>query len=46
MNEVDSFLDAAFETSLARLKKLLLVFIDLAEDVVGLLGAVGLVTIS
>ncbi len=46
VNEFDSFLDAAFKASLAGLKKLLFVLINLVEDIIGLFGTAGLVTVS
>ena len=38
VNEFDSFFDAAFQADLARLEKFLLIRVDVAEDVIGLLG--------
>lgn len=46
VNEIDAFVDATLETSLARFEKLLLVFADLTKDITSLFGTVGLVTIS
>ena len=46
VNEVNPLLDAALQASLAGFKKLLFVGIDVAEDVVGLLGTTGLFIFS
>ena len=42
VHEFDAFLDAAFQSGLASLEKLLFLIVHIREDIIGLLRSIGL----